>query len=274
MSRPDAAADDRGDACLRRERHGPVLQLTLSNPAMRNALHPALYAAGLDAVTAAAADPTLGAIVLTGDGSHFCAGGNVNRLAANRLRPREVQRDGIERFHRWVLALRRCPLPIVAAVEGSAAGAGFSLALACDLIVAAESAKFSMAYAKIGLSPDGGGSAFTGRVLPRQLAAELLLTGTPVDSRRLHALGVVNRVVADGSALTAALDLAHTLARGPRHAHGRIKALLDAAAANPLDAQLDLEREHFLDSLFGPEAAEGIEAFRARRAPDFSRSEM
>lgn len=268
-----APLDDAAAARLILQRHGAVLQLTLSNPALRNALHPNIYTAGLAAVTEAAADPTLGAIVLTGDGEHFCAGGNVKRLAANRQRPPEIQRDGIERLHRWVLALRRCPLPIVAAVEGSAAGAGFSLALACDLIVAAESAKFGMTYVKIGLSPDGGGSAFAGRVLPRQLAAELLLTGAPIDSRRLHALGVVNRVTPDGTALANALELAQGLARGPRRAQARIKALLGAAAINTLDAQLDLEREHFLDSLFGPEAGEGVEAFRAKRVPDFNRSE-
>ncbi len=273
MSPPAAATDDRGDARLGLERHGRVLQLTLNNPARRNALHPDIYTAGLAAISDAAADPSLGAIVLTGEGAHFCAGGNVNRLAANRQRPPEIQRESIERFHRWVLALRRCPLPIVAAVEGSAAGAGFSLALACDLVVAAESARFSMAYVKIGLSPDGGGSAFGGRVLPRQLAAELLLTGAPVSAERLQALGVVNRVVPDGAALAEALALAQSLAHGPRRAQERIKALLDAAPTNPLEAQLELERGHFLDSLFGPEAGEGIEAFRARRAPAFNRSQ-
>lgn len=261
------------DSCLIVERQGPVLLLTLSNPALRNALHPDIYTAGIAALDQAAADPTLGAIVLTGAGAHFCAGGNVNRMAVNRQRPREIQRDGIDSFHRWILTLRRCPLPIIAAVEGSAAGAGFSLALACDFIVAAESARFSMAYVKIGLSPDGGGSAFTGRLLPRQLASELLLTGAPVDGRRLQALGLVNRLVPDTTALAAAMALAQALARGPRRAQGRIKALLNAAPTNALEAQLDLERDHFLDSLFGAEAAEGVAAFRAKRTPDFSRSE-
>ena len=120
--------DAPGEARLLVERHGDVLQLTLSNPPLRNALHPDLYAAGIDALEQATSDATLGAIVLTGAGAHFCAGGNVNRLAANRHRPQQIQREGIDRFHRWVQALRRCPLPIIAAVEGSAAGAGFSLA--------------------------------------------------------------------------------------------------------------------------------------------------
>ncbi len=136
------------DARLTVERRDDVLLLTLSNPTMRNALHPDIYATGTEVIAHAAGDPTLGAVVLTGAGEHFCAGGNLNRLAANRSHPPALQRDSIERFHRWVLALRRCPLPVIAAVEGNAAGAGFSLALACDLIVAAESAKFTMAYVK------------------------------------------------------------------------------------------------------------------------------
>ncbi|MCP5223110.1 MAG: enoyl-CoA hydratase/isomerase family protein [Zoogloeaceae bacterium] len=266
--------DAPGEARLLVERHGDVLQLTLSNPPLRNALHPDLYAAGIDALEQATSDATLGAIVLTGAGAHFCAGGNVNRLAANRHRPQQIQREGIDRFHRWVQALRRCPLPIIAAVEGSAAGAGFSLALACDLIVAAEGARFSMAYVRIGLSPDGGGSAFLGRLLPRQLAAELLLTGTPVDAHRLQALGVVSRVVANGTALDEALSLGHTLARGPRRAQAHIKALLDSAPTTALDDQLALEREHFIENLFGADAGEGVEAFRQRRAPQFNRSPL
>lgn len=265
---PDAP----GEARLLVERHGDVLQLTLSNPPLRNALHPDIYTTGIEALEQAANDTALGAIVLTGAGGHFCAGGNVNRLAANRDRPPEIQRDGIDRFHRWVLALRSCPLPVIAAVEGSAAGAGFSLALACDLIVAAETARFSMAYVRIGLSPDGGGSAFLGRLLPRQLAAELLLTGAPVGAGRLQALGVVNRVVPTGTALAEALALSHALARGPRRAHAHIKALLDSATTTPLEGQLALEREHFIDNLFGADAGEGVEAFRQHRAPQFNRS--
>jgi enoyl-CoA hydratase/carnithine racemase len=265
-------ADARGEARLLVERHGNVLQLTLSNPPLRNALHPDLYADGIDALERAATDATLGAIVLTGTGAHFCAGGNVHRLATNRRRPQAIQRDGIDRFHRWVLALRRCPLPVIAAVEGSAAGAGFSLALACDLIVAAKGARFSMAYVRIGLSPDGGGSAFLVNLLPRQLATELLLTGAPVDASRLQALGVVNRVVADGTTLAEALVLGQTLARGPHRTHASIKALVDSAPNTPLDAQLARERDHFIDNLFGADAGEGIDAFRQRRAPQFGRS--
>jgi len=254
-------------------RHGPILQLTLSNPARRNVLHPDIYSTGSKAVAEAAADPTLGAIVLTGAGEHFCAGGNIQRLAANREGPPQRQREGIEQLHRWIRALRACPLPVIAAVEGSAAGAGFSLALACDFIVAAESARFSMAYVRIGLSPDGGGSAFCANLLPRQLASEVLLTGEALTAQRLYTLGVVNRVVADGSALGEAHGLAATLARGPRQAQARIKRLIAAASHNPLATQLDLERDNFVDSLFGPEAGEGIAAFLSKRPADFHRNE-
>jgi len=254
---------------LEEERDG-VLVLTLSNPSLRNALHPDIYAAGIAAAERAAQDAAIGAIVLTGAGGHFCAGGNLNRLAANRHKPSSVQAESLNAFHRWIRALRNCPQPVIGAIEGNAVGAGFSLALACDLLVAAETARFGMAYVKVGLSPDGGASAHLAGELPRQLASELLLLGGIIDSRRLQSFGVVNRVVADGTTLTEALQIAQQLARGPRQAQQRVKRLLAAAEHNPLEQQLALEADYFVASLFGPEAEEGIAAFLAKRAPDFS----
>src|SRR5207249_3705226 len=123
---------------------------------MRNALHPDIYRTGTEALNRAAEDPGIGAVVLAGEGGTFCSGGNLRRLKENRGKSASVQHESITGFHDWIRALRRCPKPIVAAVEGAAAGAGFSLALACDLIVAAREARFVMAYVKVGLSPDGG----------------------------------------------------------------------------------------------------------------------
>jgi enoyl-CoA hydratase/carnithine racemase len=251
------------------EQRGAVLLLTLSNPALRNALGPGVYAEGIAAIERAANDAGIGAVVLAGEGGDFCAGGNLRRLAANRARPPDVQAASNERLHEWVRRLRGCPKPIVAAVEGAAAGAGFSLALACDLIVAAREARFAMGYVRVGLSPDGGASAFLSSMLPRQLAAELLLAGEAIDAPRLHALGIVNRLCAGGMALAEALALAERLARGPRRATARIKRLLEAAPGNDLARQLELEKNLFVESLFDAECGEGIAAFLERRAPSF-----
>ncbi|MVO97922.1 enoyl-CoA hydratase-related protein, partial [Rhizobium leguminosarum] len=134
----------------------------------------------------------------------FCAGGNLQRLQARRQEDAEAQAQGVEALHQWIETLSTYPKPVIAAVEGAAAGAGFSLALACDMVVAARDAAFVMAYAGVGLSPDGGATWSLARALPRQLAAELLLCGERIGAERLHALGVVNRLARPGEALTCA----------------------------------------------------------------------
>ena len=251
---------------------GRVMVLTIDNPDQRNALHPDVYHGGAAARAAASADTAIGAVVLTGAGATFSSGGNLNRLKANREQPREVQRASVELLHGFVRAIRATPLPVVAAVEGIAAGAGFSLALACDLVVAAEDARFMMAYVKVGLNPDGGATAFLARGLPPQMAAELLFTGSPIGAGRLAELGVVNRLVPPGQAHDDALAWAAELASGPRAALGRAKRLIEAAPHNDLDRQLDLEAEFMTDAVHHAEAGEGIAAFLAKRKPDFSGS--
>lgn len=251
------------------QRHGRVLRLILSNPALRNAMTPDLYAAARAAFREAAADGGIGAIVLTGEGKHFCGGGNLNRLLAQRDLPAESQARHLDALHDWVSAMRECPKPIIAAVEGAAAGGGFSICLGCDLIVAAEDAKFVMSYVRTGLTPDGGGSDALAHALPPQAALEMLLDGAPITAARLHALGIVNRVVASGTALDEAMSWAARLAAGPAAAHARIKALVYAAHGRTHRAQLDAERDAFVASLYGEECGEGIAAFLEKRAPRF-----
>ena len=252
------------------EQRGPVLLLTISNPEARNALGPEIYVGAQAAFAASATDPSVRAIVLTGADGVFCGGGNLNRLQeTQKTRTPAYQAESIENLHRLTRAMRTCPKPIIAAVEGPAAGAGFSLALNCDLIVAAEDAKFIMAYVKIGVSPDGGGSYTLSTLLPRQLAFELMATGDPIGAPRLHALGVVNQVTAPGQALDAALKLGDRLANGAVIAQARIKRLIGHAAEAHFSAHLDLERDNFAQALFEPEAREGIAAFLEKRKPDF-----
>lgn len=252
------------------ERRGRVLVLTISDPATRNALGPAVYEKGAESLHRAAADPGIGAVVLTGAGGAFSSGGNLNRLAALRDGPPEQAGRGIELLHGLVRQIRDCGKPVLAAVEGVAAGAGFSLALACDVIVAARGARFVMAYVKVGLSPDGGATAFLAQTLPRQLAAELAMEGGTLEAERLHHAGLVNALCDPGTALETAVARAQRLADGPAGAIASIKRLLDAAYADgSLDAQLDRERDAFVANLLGPDAGEGIAAFREKRRPRF-----
>jgi enoyl-CoA hydratase/carnithine racemase len=254
---------------LKSTSHGATMVLTISNPEQRNALGPELYAAGVEALNAADKHADVRSVVITGEGGMFCAGGNLQRLLANRQQPPEVQAQSIEGLHDWIETIRSFPKPVIAAVEGPAAGAGFSLALACDLIVAASNAVFVMAYSTVALSPDGGASWSLGRALPRQLATELLMGGERIGADRLHALGVVNRVVAEGAALAEALALAERLNGRAPNVLASIKELLDEAGGATLHGQLASERDHFVRNLHHPNAGIGIAAFLAKDKPKY-----
>jgi enoyl-CoA hydratase/carnithine racemase len=254
---------------LKSTSQGRTMVLTLSNPDHRNALAPEMYAAGIEALGVAETSTDVRSVVLTGEGAIFCAGGNLQRLQGNRQLPPQAQAESVEGLHSWIEAIRTFPKPVIAAVEGAAAGAGFSLALACDLIVAAEDAVFVMAYSNVALSPDGGASWSLVRALPRQLASELLLGGERIGARRLHELGLVNRVAPAGSALDEALRLAERLnARAP-NALASIKELIGEAEGSTLSEQLGRERDHFVKNLHHPNAGVGIAAFLAKQPPEY-----
>lgn len=256
-------------AQLKSTSHGQTMVLTISNPEFRNALGPEMYSAGVEALNVAETNPEVRSVVITGEGSMFCAGGNLNRLLANRQQPLEVQERSIDGLHTWVEAVRSFSKPVVAAVEGAAAGAGFSLALACDFIVAARDAVFVMSYSAVALSPDGGGSWSLANALPRQLVSELMMAGERIGSERLHTLGVVNRLADHGAALTQALELAEQLnARAP-NALASIKELLFDAPSVTLNEHLKQEQKHFVANLHHANGGEGIAAFLEKRKPTY-----
>ena len=159
----------------------------------------------------AASSSAIQSIIITGEGTIFCAGGNLQRLLNNRDSPPEVQSQSIDELNNWMDTIRSFPKPVIASVEGAAAGAGFSLALMCDFVVAASDAVFVMAYSNIALSPDGGGSWSLGKHLPRQLASQILMVGEKVSAQQLHQWGFVNSITDPGQALTQALELAERL---------------------------------------------------------------
>jgi enoyl-CoA hydratase/carnithine racemase len=256
-------------AALLTDRRGSALVLTFSNPGARNALGPEIHEAAMAAFATAATDPSVRTVVLAGADGTFCAGGDLNRLLENRAKPPQVQADSIDGLHRMTRAITECPKPVIAAVEGAAAGAGMSLALACDLITAGRSAKFVMAYVKVGLSPDGGGSWFATRALPKQAASELMLEGGAWTAERLHAFGVVNTLCDDGGALDAALRHAERIAALSPHAVARIKALIASAPTSSLDAHLAAERESFVACLHHADGGEAVSAFLEKRPARF-----
>ena len=248
---------------------GATLILTLSNPEHRNALGPEIYAAGVEALSVAETSSEIKSVVITGEGDIFCAGGNLQRLIKNRQQAPEHQAQSIEGLHNWIETIRAFPKPVIAAVEGPAAGAGFSLALACDMIVAARNSVFLMAYSNIALSPDGGGSWSLSRSLPRQLAIEILMMGERINAERLHQLGVVNRLSEPGQALGTALSMANLLNQKAHNALTSIKELINEADAASFHQQLALERDHFVKNLHHANAGIGISAFLNKEKPRF-----
>jgi enoyl-CoA hydratase/carnithine racemase len=256
-------------ASLKSTSDGATLVLTISNPEQHNALGPEIYAAGVEAINAAETNPDVRSIVIAGEGSTFSAGGNLHRLKAVREGQLELQRQSLESLNSWIEAIGSFPKPVIAAVEGAAAGAGFSLVLACDFVVAADSAYFLMAHSKIGLSPDGGGCWQLARALPRPLVSDAVMRGTRLSAATLHRYGLINELTAAGQALGAALALAADLNARPSNALWDIKDLIGEAQTQSLSAHLEREKELFMRNLVHANAGEGIAAFLEKRSPRF-----
>lgn len=250
---------------LQASRRDATLILTLSNPGMGNALHADMSAAAIETMSTAERDSSIKVVVVTGSGKAFSIGTDLALLAEGQTLDRERQLDTLSNLQGWIDAIRDCSKPVIAAVEHSAIGAGFSLSLACDMIVAGTSARFAMSHAQDGLPPEGGGSWFIARALPRQLAAEILMEGQPIGAQRLHALGLVNRVVPDGQALDAALSWADEIARLPSDTCERIKILLRDAQTRTLGEHFTLEKQHLIERSSRSDAADGVQAFLRKR---------
>jgi 2-(1,2-epoxy-1,2-dihydrophenyl)acetyl-CoA isomerase len=224
---------------LLRERAGAVLTLTLNRPERLNALDLPQWDELAAAVADAAGDASVRALVLTGAGRAFCAGADVAGMRERRDAAAQIAR--LERINAVVQALATLPKPTIAALNGVAAGIGASLALACDLIVAAQGASLVCSWIKIGFVPDGGASWRLERVLGPQRAKELILTGRALPAGEAHALGLVGRLAPDGEALAQAHALAGEIAAFSPHAVRLAKALVDGAATRTLPEQLHAE---------------------------------
>jgi 2-(1,2-epoxy-1,2-dihydrophenyl)acetyl-CoA isomerase len=253
----------------RMEDAGDRLIIWNGNTEKRGALSPELYACILEACELAK-ERRIRSIILTSEGPFFCAGGDLNVLISRQGMPEDERRAGIDGLHDVIRAMRACPVPIIAAVEGGAAGAGLSFALACDIIVAAQGAKFVAAYVKAGLVPDGGLTAHLARAIPRQLSMEMCMLAQPVLAERMHALGVVNTLTEAGRTMDTAQKYADRFADGPRDAQAAIRKMVAAAYDVTEAEQLNHERDAMGYATGAPEAAEGIAAFLEKRSPNYS----
>jgi len=249
-----------------------VAVLTMNRPERLNAMSRPMLEAMEAALARLAGAPEIGAVVLTGAGRAFCAGGDVKAMAegaevaGGSLEERAQQLRARMEVSRW---LHEMPKPTIAMVRGAAAGAGLSLALACDLRVASETAKFTTAFARVGYSGDFGGSYFLTRLVGTARARELYFTAELLDAARALAIGLVNRVVPDAELETETLGLAGRLARGPRVAHRYIKRNMNAAESGTLAELLDLEAWHHTRTGLTEDHREAARAFVEKREPLF-----
>jgi 2-(1,2-epoxy-1,2-dihydrophenyl)acetyl-CoA isomerase len=252
---------------VRVERDGDAAVIVLDRAGARNALDVPLARGFAAAVESVAADGSVRAVLLRAEGDHFGVGGD---LAAMRDGdPTAVAAALIDLFHPAVLRLQAMDAPVVAAVQGAVAGGSLSLALACDLCLAADDARFDLAYGGIGASSDVGSSWHLPRLVGLRRALQLALLPGPVPAAEALAMGLVNRVVPRASLADASRALVARLAAGPTRAQGRLKRLLRDASGRSLAAQLDAEREAFLASTRTDDFREGLHAFFARRPARF-----
>jgi 2-(1,2-epoxy-1,2-dihydrophenyl)acetyl-CoA isomerase len=249
-----------------------VAVVTLNRPEALNALTTQV-AVDVTSAFAEARQRSARAIVLTGAGRAFCAGGDLRemqRIAKHEGRLEAFFDEPLQLLHDCVLLIRNTPLPVIAAVNGAASGAGCNLALACDLVIAGESAKFNEAFIRIGLTPDCGGTFILPRLTGWKIAAELMMTGDVVTAARAREWGMINAVAADSDLMSEALKLAARLAAAPTAALARIKRLLEQSATNDLATQLELERETQIESGQTKDFREGVAAFLEKRPPEFT----
>jgi 2-(1,2-epoxy-1,2-dihydrophenyl)acetyl-CoA isomerase len=256
---------DRPEPSVVHTREGGVAVLRLNEPECLNALSAGIKDGLEAAIAQALADPAVRAILLTGTGRAFCAGGDIRTMSAPR--PVEV-RARLRRSHEWLLPLIQSDKPVVVALNGIAAGAGFSLALAGDIVVAGEDASFRAGFPGIGAVPDLGLAYLLPRAVGLNRAKDILLTNRPVPIGEALAMGLVARVVPAVELLATALALARQLADGPMSL-GLTKVLLARGAELSLDGFFDLEALAQATAFASDDFAEGVQAFRGKRGPTF-----
>ena len=246
-----------------------VARLTLNRPARLNAFSPELLQSLREALQRLGGDAEAGAIVITGAGRGFCAGGDVKTMERRASQSFEERAEGLRRMHELPLLLRTIPKVVIAMVNGPAVGAGLGLAMACDLRIAGTSARFGTGFAGVAYSGDFGGSWGLTRLVGTAKARELYFLGDIIDAAAAASLGLVNRVVSDPELERESMALARRIADGPRVAYGYMKRNLFAAETEPLAAVLEMEAVHQARTAMTEDHLEASRAFVEKRRPVF-----
>jgi len=248
---------------------GGLARITLNRPESGNGITAEMAAELLDVATECHENPGVRAVLMTGAGKNFCVGGDLKvfREAGDAVGP--MLKTTTALFHAACAQFARMDAPLVIAVQGAAAGGGLSVALGGDIVIACESAKFTMAYTAAGLSPDGGSSFLLPRLIGLRRAQELTLTNRRLSAAEALDWGLITRVVPDDELLDAATDQAQLLSQGPTRAFGRAKRLLLESYESSFETQMEREGTGIARSAAEPDGREGLAAFSEKRAPVF-----
>lgn len=250
------------------EQSGAITRITLNRPEAANGMDDAMTSELADAARRCDTDATK-VVVLTGAGRFFCAGGDLKAFASAPSRGRFIK--GVaDDLHRAISTFARMDAVLITAVNGTAAGAGFSLGVSGDLVLAAESASFTMAYTRVGLSPDGSSSYYLPRLVGMRRAQELMLTNRTLSAAEAYDWGLVTQVVADDELAATSDRLAEQLASGAKGSNGAVKKLLLSSLKNSLEEQVELEGRLIADRADSADGQEGVDAFLAKRPAEFS----
>lgn len=251
------------------ERRNKTMLVTLNRPDAANGMNGAMARELADVAQACDGDATIKAVILTATGRFFCAGGDVKAMAAfGEHVSTEIKRLADD-LHRAISTFSRMKAPLIVAVNGVAAGAGFSLAVTGDLVIAGASASFTMAYTSIGLSPDGSSSYFLPRLIGIRRTQELMFTNRKLSAQEAFEWGLITKVVPDASLMDEALQLADRLGQGSLDSNACIKKLLLTTFGNGLETQMEVEGRMIAECAGGANGREGVRAFAEKRAPRF-----
>ncbi|MFC2949661.1 enoyl-CoA hydratase/isomerase family protein [Virgibacillus sediminis] len=246
-----------------------IMNITLNRPESLNAFSTEMISGLSEAVREAGSDDTVRAVTISGSGRAFSAGGDVKRMGSNT--PMDTYAH-IGNLNRLILSMKELEKPIIAIVHGYAAGAGFNLAMACDLILAEDTSKFIMSFSKVGLISDGGGLYFLTRQIGPYRAKELMFNAEPITAEEAHQLGIVNHVYPAAELEEKAGEFVRRIAEGPSSAYGFIKKIADQSLNANLEEILEQERITQATVATSEEHREGVAAFKEKRQPDFKNS--
>lgn len=245
-----------------------VATLKLNRPDVFNSFNRAMALQLQAELDKCAADENIRAIILTGSGRAFCAGQDLGEVTSEKLHP-GFKAILEEHYNPIILKIRQIKKPVVAAVNGVAAGAGANIALACDIVIASEQASFIQAFSKIGLVPDSAGTFFLPRLIGFQRASALMLLGEKVSAEDALAMGMLYKVTTSEKLEEESLNIATILAKMPTKALGMTKELLNASMNNTLEEQLDMESKYQIEAAQTEDYKEGVTAFMEKRKPNF-----